>query len=130
MKNYPALTIKQPWASLIMNGIKNVENRSWITEYRGPMFIHAGMKWDSSPWPDDPSITTLGDEELMTLTEDNLLIPRGMILGTVDLVMIIDDSMSPWARKGDHHWLISNPRRFAAPVPWRGQMGLWWPVKS
>lgn len=37
-----ALTIRQPWASLIAHGVKTIETRSWSTEYRGPLAIHAG----------------------------------------------------------------------------------------
>lgn len=37
-----ALTIRQPWASLIAAGVKTIETRSWSTEYRGPLAIHAG----------------------------------------------------------------------------------------
>lgn len=37
-----ALTIWQPWAWLIVTGTKPVENRTWATDYRGPMLIHAG----------------------------------------------------------------------------------------
>ena len=39
-----ALTIMQPWASLIACGAKTIETRSWPTKYRGPIAIHAGMK--------------------------------------------------------------------------------------
>lgn len=37
-----ALTIRQPWASLIAAGVKTIETRSWQTGYRGPLLIHAG----------------------------------------------------------------------------------------
>ena len=37
-----ALTIKEPWASLIINGYKEYEFRSWKTNYRGKILIHAG----------------------------------------------------------------------------------------
>lgn len=37
-----ALTISQPYASLIASGEKFVENRRWSTNYRGPLAIHAG----------------------------------------------------------------------------------------
>lgn len=37
-----ALTIRQPWASLIALGVKTIETRSWPTNYRGPVLIHAG----------------------------------------------------------------------------------------
>ena len=38
-----ALTIRQPWASLIAAGVKTIETRSWSTKYRGPLAIHAGL---------------------------------------------------------------------------------------
>lgn len=38
------LTVKQPWASLIVMGIKDVENRTWTTPYRGRILIHAGKE--------------------------------------------------------------------------------------
>ncbi len=41
-----ALTLQQPWATLIAEGHKRVENRTWQTAYRGPLAIHAGLKVD------------------------------------------------------------------------------------
>ena len=35
------LSIRQPWAWLIVHGHKDVENREWATDYRGPLLIHA-----------------------------------------------------------------------------------------
>ena len=37
------LSIKEPWASLIMNGTKKIETRSWKTKYRGEIYIHASL---------------------------------------------------------------------------------------
>lgn len=59
-----ALTIRQPWASLIAAGVKTIETRSWWTRYRGPIAIHAGKArpgrgelggwcFDDRPWLDD-----------------------------------------------------------------------------
>jgi len=39
-----ALSIRQPWAWLIVNGYKDIENRSWNTKYRGPVLIHASAR--------------------------------------------------------------------------------------
>jgi hypothetical protein len=39
-----ALTLHQPWATAIAEGIKTIETRSWATDYRGPLAIHAGSK--------------------------------------------------------------------------------------
>ena len=41
-----ALTLHEPWAWLVMRGWKEVETRSWSTDYRGPLAIHAGRKRD------------------------------------------------------------------------------------
>ena len=40
------VSIKQPWATLIARGLKDVENRTWATRYRGPVLIHASLRPD------------------------------------------------------------------------------------
>jgi hypothetical protein len=42
-----ALTIRQPWAELILRGRKPFELRTWRTKYRGPLVIHAAAKVDA-----------------------------------------------------------------------------------
>ena len=42
-----AITIRQPWAELILRGEKDVENRSWRTNHRGLLLIHAGLGADT-----------------------------------------------------------------------------------
>jgi hypothetical protein len=44
------LSIRQPWAGLIVAGIKDIENRSWSTSYRGPILIHAGKAKPPADW--------------------------------------------------------------------------------
>ncbi|WP_020468392.1 ASCH domain-containing protein [Zavarzinella formosa] len=46
--NY-ALSIKQPWATLLVSGIKKIEIRLWPTTIRGPVFIHAAKIPDPRP---------------------------------------------------------------------------------
>jgi hypothetical protein len=41
-----AITLHEPWAWLVAHGLKEVETRSWSTDYRGPLAIHAGKKRD------------------------------------------------------------------------------------
>lgn len=48
-----ALSIRQPYAWLIVNGIKDVENRTWRTDYRGPVLIHAGKTYPKGEHADD-----------------------------------------------------------------------------
>src|SRR5690348_17556570 len=43
-----ALTLTQPWASLVAIGAKRIETRSWSTSYRGPLAIHAAKGFPKS----------------------------------------------------------------------------------
>lgn len=47
-KTLPCITVKQPFADMIATGEKDIENRSWPTNYRGPILIHAGLSWHES----------------------------------------------------------------------------------
>ena len=67
------LTIKQPWATLIMQGNKRFEFRSWQTKYRGELLIHAGKGIDKEAMN---RLSKYLPEEL----------PAGKILGKVTLV--------------------------------------------
>lgn len=104
------LTIRQPWASAIIYAGKDVENRSWTTSYRGRVYIHAGMRLD----PED-------------VLPDGVPVPRGAIIGHVELVNIVTDSASRWAEPGQYHWLLAIPVALTSPVPARGRLGLWSP---
>ena len=47
-----ALSIRQPWAWLIVNGYKDIENRDWKTHYRGRFYVHAGKQFDKAGYAD------------------------------------------------------------------------------
>jgi hypothetical protein len=118
MDNYPALTIKQPYATLIARGLKNIENRSWTTTYRGPLLIHAGRQWADDRLPVD---LWMPSRDLFTY---------GAVIGTVELMDVIDDHTSPWAEPGWKHWVLEDAQLWETPVPLRGQMGLWYPGQA
>lgn len=109
-----ALTIKQPWAWAILLAGKDVENRSWSTDYRGPLLIHAGASFDrlaqlpqrTPPVPDDLVFSA--------------------ILGVVDLVDVVEASRSKWF-SGPYGWVLRNPRPFRSPVAGPGRLRLWEP---
>ena len=130
-----ALTIKQPWASLIMAGLKRVENRTWRTNYRGPLAIHAGrtVDRDAAETLDAAGIDPQDFEDA----------PRGVILGVVDLIDVIEmdsaaarqqalpgfpgryDIDSDPLATGPYCWILRNPRPLARPVPYCGRRNLW-----
>lgn len=85
-----ALTIWQPWASLIACGAKQYETRSWATKYRGPIAIHAAMK-------DPCKLPLLGKEALEQAVREEIdagrcpewyFMPRGKIIATAELVNV------------------------------------------
>ena len=106
-----ALTLRQPWACLVVAGIKDVENRTWRTNHRGRLVIHAGSAIDRE----------VMDEHGRLLAD----CPRGAILGAVELVDIVRDSASPWAIAGNWHWLLDDPRPLLMPIRATGRLGLW-----
>jgi hypothetical protein len=112
------LTIRQPWASAIFVAGKDVENRGWTTHYRGRLWIHAG-RFKKRDEPD-----RWAERHRIWLPEEPL--PRGVILGSVELVDIVTHADSPWALRGQNHWLLRRPRLLLRPVSWPGGLTLKW----
>ena len=92
-----ALSIRQPWAELILRGKKTVEYRSQRTNIRGRVYIYASL---AKPEP--------GDEEV----EGEL--PRGVIVGTVEITGCEGSG-------GEFEWLLANPERLPEPLAVQGQ---------
>ena len=107
-----ALTVRQPWASLIVAGIKDVENRSRRTHYRGRLGIHAGLAIDEE-----------GLRRYKRYLDFDL--PRGALIGSVLLVDCVENSKSRWAVPGYFHWVLADAKEFARPRKMTGRLGLW-----
>jgi len=112
MAAVPALSVQQPWASLLVSGAKDVENRTWRTKYRGWLFVHA------SKLP-DPGALGIATEHGLTGA------PLGVLLGAVRIVDCVRDYESDWAMPDQWHWVIDGAKPLPAPVPCRGALGLW-----
>ena len=85
-----AITIRQPWASLITSGAKQYETRSWATKYRGPIAIHAAKETER-----DIFNVIYGDTARMAILIKNGITPRnigklphGAIIATAELTTI------------------------------------------
>ncbi|MGJ1321480.1 ASCH domain-containing protein [Sphingobacterium faecium] len=143
-----ALSIKQPWASLIAYGIKDIENRTWKTKFRGRIYIHASGK---------PSFNnlTLGlshdqidyvflKTEFPLLTKD-IFYYKSAIIGEVDIVDCVINHESIWAEKTEtyrcpdsgleiiqrgtpkiYNWVLSNAVIYDEPIlNVKGKLSLW-----
>ncbi len=112
-----ALSIWEPWATLIVMGKKDVENRVWQTSYRGPLLIHAGKN-------------TAYFEEDATWIRETLGIPvpprsqlnLGCVIGYVELVDCVYSELGDgrWGQPGCYHWHLKNARSLDTPIPARG----------
>jgi len=108
------LTVKQPWAWAIIFAGKDVENRSRSIGYRGRLLIHAGKGY--APEGED-YLRNLG----MTPPDD---LPRGVIIGSVQVVGSTSHSTSQWSMDGYRHWLLAEPTPATDLLPCRGSLSL------
>lgn len=149
-----ALTLTQPWATLIATGAKRIETRGWGTNYRGLIAIHAakglapvhGKSGLRELCATEPFATALGDTD-----PDDL--PLGAIVTVVRLCdcvpadpkksaavsarFRVSDDEQHFGFYGDDRWAwLLNPHPqsqlengfygpFADPIPARGALGLW-----
>lgn len=102
-----ALSIRQPWAELILARRKDVENRSWKTNLRGSLLIHASK--------------TIERAAMEEYEYDEL--PTGVLLGVVEVVDCTQKRTSEWHNRGAWGWYLDKPRRFREPIAWKGAVG-------
>jgi hypothetical protein len=108
------ISVRQPWASLIVSGAKDVENRSWSTRYRGATLVHASQR------PDD--VTADGIEQRFGVRPPSDL-PLGGIVGITEIVDCARPHPSKWYAEGHFAFVLANSR--ALPfVPWKGALSL------
>lgn len=128
-----ALSLIQPWASLVANGAKHWETRSWRTHFRGPVAIHA-----SKGFPGEyRDLCWL--EDFATALE--FATDRALPLGAIVAVVEITDCLptSEWLQKHQSYpeedfggygpnrfaWHIENVRKLTTPIPCSGNRGFW-----
>ena len=85
-----ALSVRQPWAFLIVNGLKDIENRTWHTNFRGRVLIHAGKTLD----PTDTIARECEEMGIILPSDDELAL--GGIVGIATVVDCVERSASPW----------------------------------
>lgn len=119
------LSIKQPWASLIALGIKDIENRSWSTNFRGRIYIHASKVPVKGLW------NNLNRKQVHEAINSNKIdnytvLPYEAIIGTVEIVDVVRDYDSIWAEKNQYNWILKNPVLFDTPIEnVKGKLLLW-----
>lgn len=144
-----AITVRQPWASLIACGAKKNETRSWYTKYRGPIAIHAGL------YPLRKTLQMLpgnvvGCMKLMLKSGgrdtasrlDIHRLPLGCIVATAKLVDCIKvtkkyaEALDDYERMfgnytiGGYAWVLEDIKPLERPIKVKGAQGLWSWIKG
>jgi activating signal cointegrator 1 len=125
-----AITICQPFAHLILRGKKRVENRTWFTGYRGPLYIHAGKSRD---WLSLDRNEAMDVEYKIPVAE--MAFGAVVAVATLAACVHIDRvgtgylaQKYPWLEEHEHTegpWcFILEGVRPIGPWPWRGEQGL------
>ncbi len=129
-----ALSILQPWASLVVHGHKRIETRGRPTRYRGPLAIHAGRRFRAAQRQrcyQPPFAAGLAAARLGRPVE----LPRGGVIGLVSLVDCVPAGelvagLDGTERHlgdygcGQYAWVLADPVAFAVPIPCVGRLGL------
>lgn len=126
LEEVPTLSVRQPWADLIVLGLKPLENRPRGTSYRGPLAIHAGLTLDRQA--EELARTTAIAAGVPRATIDRVIVEartrRGVVVGLVVLHDVTEGTRSPWAHPGSKHWRFARGRahRFATGIPAKGRL--------
>jgi hypothetical protein len=107
------LSVKQPLAAAIVQGDKDVENRTWRTRHRGRIYIHATLQPYNSAF------------EIGRIIKLDRSPAFGAIIGMVDLTDCLDYHESSWYIGGHCAWILENAVQFDEPIPCKGRLGLW-----
>lgn len=114
-----ALSVKQPWASVICTGLKDVENRTWKpAQIPGRFLIHASSAKVPGNWENCPSeqVSNVKNGRLMGQIPEYKDMPVSAIIGYVDCYDIVENADSPWAQAGLIHWCLRDARIFDEPI--------------
>lgn len=121
-----AITIRQPWLWAIMHGGKFIENRTWATSYRGPIYLHAAQNLaDASATAKFSALLRAHDMN----PPDFDSLPRGALLATARLVDVVRNGDSVWADLDCYHFVLADVVVLDEPIVTRGALGLW-PVRG
>jgi hypothetical protein len=118
-----ALSVRNPWAWMIIHAGKDVENRDWPTKVRGRILIHAAKtmtveEWRHA-WNFSQGTSAPVKANLAGITSGT--IQRGGIIGSVEIYACVTEFRSHWFM-GKYGFLLSNPRPLPF-TPWRGRLG-------
>ncbi len=129
-----AISLLQPWASLVVMGVKTIETRSWATQHRGIILIHASMGKAGNIFA--------MEKPFKKYIPDFKALPFGAIIGSVTITGLVpvthtglpENVMAQLTMEekafGDYSggrfaWLLADAVKFEQPIPARGMLNVW-----
>ncbi len=129
-----AISLLQPWATLVVMGIKTIETRSWGTKHRGPILIHASLGKSGGIFACEPAFKKY--------IADFKKLPFGAIVGQATITDVIrvehlgmtDESINRLTleekafgdySEGRYAWIMEDHLQFDNPIPARGTLSIW-----
>jgi hypothetical protein len=123
----PCLSVFQPWAELLVAGIKPVENRTRRSNYKGPLLIHASKKFDAL-WTEGlpPELAIIAKEHLRSVCTFPTKLPRGCIIGLVIQTGCANpgEKVNTWHGDWAFGLLMQDAVKFERPIPHMGRQGM------
>lgn len=125
-----AISLLQPWASLVVLGAKEYETRSWKTKHRGKLLIHASARMMRE------HIVLCRQPLFPLFVPEPEKLPLGAIVGMVELVSVhhTEDVLQHISGQeiafgdygpGRYAWKLENPVLFETPIPCAGALSIW-----
>ncbi len=113
-----AISINQPYADLVVSGVKFIENRDVRSHYRGKLLIHASQK----AWLEDAEKY----RKHLKFSKDGKYQPvRGAIIGEVVMTDVVTKHTSRWFDKGRFGYILTKAKRYKRPILCAGWTGIW-----
>jgi hypothetical protein len=135
MRPVYGISVWQPWAQLCCTpradnpalGIKDCENRSWSTPFRGRLYVHASKKFEHEALAyllRKHDLARRHPEAWKAISNMATTWGSGALIGEVTLVNVLQMSTSEWAERGMYHWLLKDPVMYSIAIPYRGSQRL------
>lgn len=122
------ITVRQPWAYLLCDGIKDVENRTWRLpeKYKGEkILIHASAKSEDLAYLTEMQWVSIPEYYKKKL-ERYMIGGISAIIGHVIFSDCVQNSSSIWAEKGCYHWIVQEAKLFNTPLQnVKGKLSFW-----
>ena len=114
------ISIRQPWAHLVASGQKDIENRTWNTNFRGRVLVHASQSLSRRQY--DECVAFMAGRGVKVELPAYADIPKGGIVGEVEIVDCVTESRSKWF-EGDYGFVLRQAKMLPF-VSHKGQLGI------